>query len=318
MMGRLKRASVSAIDALGVQPALELQPPPLRARQLLGLDGAQRVRADRERLGKAQGAPVGRHDRHVVGEEAAAVLAQQPQHRGGLAGVGQRREHDADAVELDARGVQQHPAARHHDEAQQGLDDVRVDDVRRARQQGPDLDHDRLAQPDEEVGAEPAEVLLVAHGHGLGVLRHGRASAGDPAADVPDPDGDVDVGAPGALRRLREDPRARDGWIALEEGAAKAALALTASVPAPREVLVAGRLASAPGVLDALAERLQGVAPVRSALAVKSAARGAALLADGLAGGRYAPLVARLRLREARGGVLDHLRMYGAERIALG
>jgi predicted butyrate kinase (DUF1464 family) len=133
-----------------------------------------------------------------------------------------------------------------------------------------------------------------------------------------DPGGDVDLGAPGALRRLREDPRARDGWIALEEGAAKAALALTASVPAPREVLVAGRLASAPGVLDALAERLQGVAPVRSALAVKGAARGAALLADGLAGGRYAPLVARLRLREARGGVLDHLRMYGAERIALG
>ena len=132
-----------------------------------------------------------------------------------------------------------------------------------------------------------------------------------------DPGGDVDLGAPGALRRLREDPRARDGWIALEEGAAKAALALTASVPAPREVLVAGRLASAPGVLDALAERLQGVAPVRSALAVKSAARGAALLADGLAGGRYAPLVARLRLREARGGVLDHLRMYGADRIAL-
>jgi predicted butyrate kinase (DUF1464 family) len=132
-----------------------------------------------------------------------------------------------------------------------------------------------------------------------------------------DPDGKLDLGAPGALERLREDPRARDGWLALEEGAAKAALALTASVPAPREVLVAGRLASAPGLLDALAERLQGVAPVRPALAVKSAARGAALLADGLAGGSYAPLVAHMRLREARGGVLDHLRMFGAERIAL-
>jgi predicted butyrate kinase (DUF1464 family) len=53
-------------------------------------------------------------------------------------------------------------------------------------------------------------------------------------------------------------------------------------------------------------------------MAVTAAARGAALLADGLAGGRYAPLVHHLRLREARGGVLDHLRMYGAERIALG
>ncbi len=132
------------------------------------------------------------------------------------------------------------------------------------------------------------------------------------------PDGDVDLGAPGALERLREDPRFADGWRALEEGAAKAALALTASVPAPREILVAGRLASVPGVLDALAERLVGVAPVRPAIAVKTASRGAAILADGLAGGRHAPLVECLRLREAGGGVLDHLRMYGAERIALG
>jgi len=132
------------------------------------------------------------------------------------------------------------------------------------------------------------------------------------------PDGTLDLGAPGALERLREDPGARDGWVALEDGAVKAVLALTASVPAPREVLVSGRLAAAPGLLDALVARLATVAPVRPALAVKSAARGAALLADGLAGGRHAPLVDRLRLREARGGVLDHLRMYGADRIALG
>jgi predicted butyrate kinase (DUF1464 family) len=133
-----------------------------------------------------------------------------------------------------------------------------------------------------------------------------------------DPDGGLDLAAPGALETLREDLRARDGWLALEEGAAKAVLALTASVPAPREVLVSGRLAEAPGLLDALAERLASVATVHPAMAVKSAARGAALLADGLAGGRYAALVARLRVREARGGVLDHLRMHGAGRIALG
>jgi predicted butyrate kinase (DUF1464 family) len=133
-----------------------------------------------------------------------------------------------------------------------------------------------------------------------------------------DPDRALDLGARGALARLRADPHARAGWLALEEGAVKAVLALTASVPAPREVLVTGRLSTAPGLLDALAARLDGVAPVRPALAVKGAARGAALLADGLAGGSYAPLVARLRLREARGGVLDHLRMYGADRIELG
>jgi predicted butyrate kinase (DUF1464 family) len=130
--------------------------------------------------------------------------------------------------------------------------------------------------------------------------------------------GTLALAAPGTLEALRADPGARDGWLALEEGAAKAVLALTASVPAPREVLVAGRLAGAPGLIDALAERLARVAPVHAAATVESAARGAALLADGLAGGRHAPLVDRLRLREARGGVLDHLRMYGAERIALG
>jgi predicted butyrate kinase (DUF1464 family) len=133
-----------------------------------------------------------------------------------------------------------------------------------------------------------------------------------------DPHGERDLAAPGALAALREDPAAADGWLAVEEGAAKAALALTASVRAPREILVVGRLAAVPGLLDALAGRLAHVAPVRAAAAAEGAARGAALLADGLAGGRYAPLVERLRLREARGGALDHLRMHGAERIALG
>jgi predicted butyrate kinase (DUF1464 family) len=47
----------------------------------------------------------------------------------------------------------------------------------------------------------------------------------------------------------------------------------------------------------------------------KAAAQGAALLADGLAGGRWAPLVERLRLREASGTALDHVRIRGASHI---
>jgi predicted butyrate kinase (DUF1464 family) len=134
-----------------------------------------------------------------------------------------------------------------------------------------------------------------------------------------DPHGQLDLSAPGALEALRADPHYREGWLALEEGAVKAALALTASVPGPREILVAGRLTRAPGLLDALTERLAGVAPARTATGLgaraKTAAQGAALLADGLAGGRYAPLVERLRLSEANGTALDHLRMHGAESI---
>ena len=136
-----------------------------------------------------------------------------------------------------------------------------------------------------------------------------------------DPRGELDLSAPGALEALRGDPRHREGWLALEEGAVKAALALTVSVPAPREILVAGRLAGAPGLLDALTERLAGVAAVRAAAGLgtraKTAAEGAALLADGLAGGRFAPLVEQLRLREASGTALDHLRMHGAASIRL-
>ena len=136
-----------------------------------------------------------------------------------------------------------------------------------------------------------------------------------------DPRGELDLSAREALAELRRDPHHREGWLALEEGATKAALALTASVPAPREIVVGGRLAGAPGVLDGLGERLAGVAPVRAATGLggrsKTAAQGAALLADGLAGGRYAPLVERLRLREASGTALDWLRLRGAEEIRL-
>ena len=91
---------------------------------------------------------------------------------------------------------------------------------------------------------------------------------------------------------------------ALAEGATKAALALTASVPAPREILITGRNA-------------RGLGFAHERLVPKAAAHGAAVLADGLAGGRYAPLVDRLRLRDASGTALDHLRLHGAEQIRL-
>jgi predicted butyrate kinase (DUF1464 family) len=116
----------------------------------------------------------------------------------------------------------------------------------------------------------------------------------------------------GALPTLVDGPQ--EGWLALQEGAAKAALALTASVPAPREILLTGRLA--PHLIDALEARLGRVAPVRVASGL-AAARGAAMLADGLAGGRYAALVDCLRVRDASGSVLDHLRVEGADRIRL-
>ena len=48
---------------------------------------------------------------------------------------------------------------------------------------------------------------------------------------------------------------------------------------------------------------------------MKHAARGAALIADGLAGGRYRDLIEVMCLREAQGTVLDHLYLTGAEEV---
>lgn len=103
------------------------------------------------------------------------------------------------------------------------------------------------------------------------------------------------------------------GPMALEaviEGAAKAVRALQVAAPRARRVVLSGRHAGDPGVADALRERLGPdviVTPLGGFAAVKHAAQGAALLADGLAGGRHRDLVETMRIRHASGTVLDHL-----------
>jgi predicted butyrate kinase (DUF1464 family) len=108
--------------------------------------------------------------------------------------------------------------------------------------------------------------------------------------------------------------RARMAWEAYIESAAKAVAALTVSVPAAGEIILSGRLAHIPRVRDELTTRLARVIPNPSlhvlrgfAAVAKQGAQGAALLADGLTGGRAAALVETLGIREAAGTVLDHL-----------
>ena len=96
--------------------------------------------------------------------------------------------------------------------------------------------------------------------------------------------------------------------------------ALLVSVPAPRELVVSGRLARLPALVDALAGSLADVAPLRPLVPgrASAAAHGGALLADALAGGRHAALAQTLRLRESSGTALDHLRVAGADMLTLG
>jgi predicted butyrate kinase (DUF1464 family) len=121
------------------------------------------------------------------------------------------------------------------------------------------------------------------------------------------------------IERLGSDVRARTAWWAFVEGVEKMVSALRVSLPEPREVLLSGRLSLVPEIARTLEDRLSPVAPV-SLLAgftpgCKEGAQGAAILADGLAGGPNAALVEALGLRQARGTVLDHLYVAGSETV---
>jgi predicted butyrate kinase (DUF1464 family) len=70
---------------------------------------------------------------------------------------------------------------------------------------------------------------------------------------------------------------------------------------------VAGVAAARNARHAALLARVRGEGVCRVPRVAKHAAQGAALVADGLAGGRSAAIVARLGIRDASGSVLDHL-----------
>lgn len=107
----------------------------------------------------------------------------------------------------------------------------------------------------------------------------------------------------------RDEGRRDVAMRAYVEGAAKAARQLRGSAPSAGDILLSGRNAAL--AVEQLTPELADIGTVRLlrgfAAVAKQGAQGAALLADGLAGGEHRGLVKRLRLAEARGTVLDHL-----------
>jgi predicted butyrate kinase (DUF1464 family) len=109
-------------------------------------------------------------------------------------------------------------------------------------------------------------------------------------------------------------------WEAFLESLEKQVAAEMAVLAAPREILLSGRLSHVDEIEAEVARRLARFAPVRRvegfASVSSEAAQGAALLGQGLAGGSPEDrLVDAMRLREARGSVLDHLFVGEAEEI---
>ena len=114
-------------------------------------------------------------------------------------------------------------------------------------------------------------------------------------------------------------PEARLAWDAYLESAAKAVLSLRISAPRATDVILSGRVAAEPGVGSEIGRRLEDVLKISVHIlrgfttTAKHAAQGAALLADGLAGGSTAPIVDRLGIPDARGTALDYLYIISAE-----
>jgi predicted butyrate kinase (DUF1464 family) len=130
------------------------------------------------------------------------------------------------------------------------------------------------------------------------------------------------AGSPEAdTERLAADTsaRARIAWDAYLESAVKAVAGLSVSAPNAADVILSGRVAHIPRVHDELVRRIPVALPrarIRTLTGfggtAKQGAQGAAVIADGLAGGRFAPIVDALGIRGATGTVLDYLYVISA------
>lgn len=109
----------------------------------------------------------------------------------------------------------------------------------------------------------------------------------------------------------QSDVRCRLAWEAFLEGIVKYVAAEMSIVPSAREILLSGRLCHIEEITHKVRRRLSAFAPVRKvkgfAQVTKEAAQGAALIAEGVAGGAHKRLVEVMGLWETSGTVLDHL-----------
>lgn len=108
-------------------------------------------------------------------------------------------------------------------------------------------------------------------------------------------------------------------WKALIEGIERDVASMKSIVNNPREILISGRLSSLSEIYDELSICLSKYGNVKKIQGftknVKEAAQGAALIADGLAGGKYKRLVEVLDIRNASGSVFDHIYLSNSQEI---
>ena len=114
------------------------------------------------------------------------------------------------------------------------------------------------------------------------------------------------------VSKIDTDENCKIAYEAMMEGIEKAVLSIRTSVPDPKEILLSGRLTKIKQIQDDLSNRLE-LAPVvkvgslKGINDVKETAQGYAIVADGIAGGKYKKLTDWMKVNEARGTSMDYI-----------
>jgi len=120
------------------------------------------------------------------------------------------------------------------------------------------------------------------------------------------------------VKLARRDPRVREGYQAMIEAVLKDIATLLVSVRKPREILLSGRFVRVDEFREDLTQSIKelledlGVKANirtirRSARIAKEAAEGAAIIANGVAGGKYRELIKVMELDKSTGTILDYI-----------
>jgi predicted butyrate kinase (DUF1464 family) len=107
--------------------------------------------------------------------------------------------------------------------------------------------------------------------------------------------------------------KSRIAFDAMIEGIEKAVASMKVSIKEPKEILLSGRLTKIKEIKEELIKRLSGYTKVRElgflegAKSTKETAQGYALIAEGLQGGKFGPLVDWMKIKEAKGTCYDYI-----------
>jgi predicted butyrate kinase (DUF1464 family) len=119
------------------------------------------------------------------------------------------------------------------------------------------------------------------------------------------------------VKNTKNNPRVKEGYNLMLESIIKDVASLLPSVK-PKEIILSGRFTRIPDFSAALRSELSdffattglkvGISMLQSKAAVtKQAAEGAAVFANGLAGGKYKQLIDAMRLEESEGSVFSNI-----------